>query len=238
MDRYILLASERTGGSYFGVPQINPIVDYPLLVVRDQAEMTGAVQECINSGLMAGHKITSMGWERIEALRKTQPDSRLAFVAMSFADDLLSAYTDGIKPGIEDTNYFSAYRLDKVEHNDKIDDHILADIRRAGLIVADFSHNRGSVYFEAGYALGLGIPESSGLVVSKDFDQIQFDTRQYPYIVWGDCCRGCARDLGTASQRTGCRDPPAHPGCDIASARLDKRSATRAGVIWNPSSSG
>jgi nucleoside 2-deoxyribosyltransferase len=35
-------------------------------------------------------------------------------------------------------------------------DRVLARIREARFVVADFSGNRGGVYYEAGFALGLG----------------------------------------------------------------------------------
>ena len=63
----------------------------------------------------------------------------------------------GIMPGIEDAGY-KPYLVDEDEHIDKIDDKIIAEIRRSRFIVADFTHGekgaRGGVYFEAGFALG------------------------------------------------------------------------------------
>ena len=54
-------------------------------------------------------------------------------------------------------------------------------------MVADFTQGedgaRGGVYFEAGFAQGLGIP----VIYSchKDsIDKLHFDTRQYAHIVW------------------------------------------------------
>jgi len=49
--------------------------------------------------------------------------------------------------------------------------------------VCDFTGHRGSVYFEAGFAMGLGKP----IIWScrKDyFKDCQFDTRQYNHIEW------------------------------------------------------
>ena len=48
---------------------------------------------------------------------------------------------------------------------DKIDDEIIGEIRRSRFLVADFTHGdkgaRGSVYYEAGFAYGLGLPVGS-----------------------------------------------------------------------------
>jgi hypothetical protein len=43
-------------------------------------------------------------------------------------------------------------RVDRIEHNDDIDDRILAEIRAADFAVADLTYARPSAYFEAGFA--------------------------------------------------------------------------------------
>jgi nucleoside 2-deoxyribosyltransferase len=76
-------------------------------------------------------------------------------------------------------------RVDRVEHSENINDKIIADIRRAEFVVADFSFHPAGVYFEAGFALGL-----HRLVVwtcrQDEFktDKVHFDTRPYNHIVW------------------------------------------------------
>ena len=68
---------------------------------------------------------------------------------------------EGLRRGIEDAGY-QALRIDKKEDVVKIDDEIISEIRRSRFLVADFTQGndgaRGGVYFEAGFALGLGIP--------------------------------------------------------------------------------
>lgn len=50
-------------------------------------------------------------------------------------------------------------------------------------MIADFTGNRNGVYFEAGFAMGLGIPVI--WTCRKDhIDNVHFDTRQYNHIVW------------------------------------------------------
>ena len=113
-----------------------------------------------------------------------------AFVAMWLDDETEGVYETGISKAITDTGY-KDYRVDKgiVHSSDagKIDDTIIAEIRRSRFVVADFTHGekgiRGSVYYEAGFAHGLGIP----VVYSCRQDQIKelhFDTRQYYHIAW------------------------------------------------------
>jgi nucleoside 2-deoxyribosyltransferase len=74
-------------------------------------------------------------------------------------------------------------RLDQVEHNNKIDDEIIATIRRSKFLVADLTGHRGGVYFEAGFALGLGLPVI-WLCREDDIQQVHFDNRQYNFITW------------------------------------------------------
>jgi len=66
----------------------------------------------------------------------------------------------------------------RLEHNEKIDDLIVAEIRKSGLVVADFTGDRGGVYFEAGYARGLGLPVI--WPCRKDWlEKLHFDTEHY-----------------------------------------------------------
>jgi nucleoside 2-deoxyribosyltransferase len=129
-------------------------------------------------------KLTANGWNRIAELESNKPgaDSIQAFVAMSFEGSLDSAYQNGIKKAIEAADY-KAIRIDLKEHNEKICDSIGAEIRKSRFMVADFTGHRAGVYFEAGYALGLGIP----VIWTCREDELantHFDTRQYNHIDW------------------------------------------------------
>ena len=68
---------------------------------------------------------------------------------MSFDKSLDQAWTEGLKLGIEDCGY-SALRVDAKEHNEKICDVIVAEIRQSKFLIADFTIHRNGVYFEAG----------------------------------------------------------------------------------------
>jgi len=115
-------------------------------------------------------------------------ESATAFVAMWFAPDVTQAYDEGIAPAVEELGY-RPVRIDRQEHNNKIDDEIIAEIRRARFVIADFSCGadgvRGGVYYEAGFAAGLGIPVIH-MVRATDVDRLHFDTRQINHIVWSD----------------------------------------------------
>ncbi len=139
-------------------------------------------------GLLAGgghFRITVNGYRQI-AHQATNPDSSQAFVAMWFNESMDDIFDNGFEPAIEAAGY-KAERIDRKPHLGKIDDQIIADIRRSRFVVADFTHGekgaRGSVYFEAGFAFGLNIPVI--FTCRKDMlDELHFDTRQYPHIAW------------------------------------------------------
>ena len=106
------------------------------------------------------------------------------FVAMSFDSSLDEIYRLGIKPAIEQDCGLEAVRIDEVPHTEKICDRMLAEIRRCQFLVADYTQHKGGVYFEDGFAMGLG-----RVVIrccqADDFG-LHFDTRQYPHIKWSD----------------------------------------------------
>jgi hypothetical protein len=129
---------------------------------------------------------TAGGWLKIEELVSRRPDTLQAFVAMWFNSATDDAYKLGIKPAIEDLGY-NSFRIDGKEHVNKIDDEIIAEIRRSKFLVADFTCEkdkvRGGVYFEAGYAMALPIPVI-WTCHKGSMGDVHFDPRQYNHIVW------------------------------------------------------
>lgn len=132
--------------------------------------------------------VTVAGYSHLAELRQRISDSSQAFVAMWFDPSLDDAWEVGIEPAIEDAGY-TALRIDKKEHMNRIDDEIIAEIRRSKFLVADFTEGdsgaRGGVYYEAGFAHGLNIPVI--FTCRKDsLEKVHFDTRQYAHIVWSN----------------------------------------------------
>ena len=101
---------------------------------------------------------------------------------MWFAEDLMPLWNEAIEPAIRLAGY-DPKRIDQHEHVNRIDDEIVAMIRRSRFVVADFTGQRGGVYFEAGYALGLGL-RVIWLCRDDELDHLHFDTRQYNFLVW------------------------------------------------------
>lgn len=109
-------------------------------------------------------------------------ESPVGFCAMWFADDVLPLWERTIQLAIDAAGYVPL-RLDKHEHNNRIDDEIIASIRRARFLVADLTAHRQGVYFEAGFAMGLGIPVV-WMVREDELSATHFDNRQFNFIVW------------------------------------------------------
>jgi len=129
-----------------------------------------------------GASVTAEGHLAYDELQRKQGSSTQGFVAMWFHESVQSAYADGIAPAIRGAGY-EPVRIDQVPHDGKIDDRIIAEIRRSRFVVADFTGHRGGVYYEAGFAHGLGL--SVIFTCHKDgLNDLHFDVRQYNTIGW------------------------------------------------------
>jgi hypothetical protein len=106
--------------------------------------------------------------------------SSIGFCAMWFNEEVASLWTSVIEPATRLAGYESL-RIDGKQHNGKIDDEIMASIRGSRFVVADFTGNRGGVYYEAGFAHGLGLPV---IFMCREGDELHFDIRQYNCIFW------------------------------------------------------
>lgn len=149
------------------------------------AETMGWVQGNQYMGGGFQGRLTIHGYDLV-AEQRTNVDSSQAFVAMWFDGSMSEPYDKGIDPAIKEAG-FKPLRIDQKEHINKIDDEIIAEIRRSRFVVADFTHGkdgaRGGVYYEAGFAQGLNLPVI--FTCRKDaVDELHFDTNHYNHIVW------------------------------------------------------
>ncbi|MGD0871312.1 MAG: hypothetical protein ABSB88_17305 [Bryobacteraceae bacterium] len=166
---------------------IDPETDCALIDTGSPEEFSFFLEHLVSRGFLEkhgnGYRVTVAGWQRVEtagAASSGQPGR--CFVAMAFDPALNDVYELGIQLAIKDCG-FEPIRVDKVEHNEKICDRILAEIRRARFLVADFTLHRKGVYFEAGFATAIGMPVIF-CCRSDELAQTHFDTRQYNHIVW------------------------------------------------------
>jgi len=130
--------------------------------------------------------ITMKGWSKYYELQQNNKESRQAFIAMSFSEEMDQIYEKALCPAVKSAGY-DPYRIDKTEHNEKICDLIIYEVKRSRFLIADITNHKKGVYFEAGYALGLGIPVIWCCKNNEDeLKNMHFDTRQYNHILWND----------------------------------------------------
>ena len=198
--RYLLLHIARRSSFPGDLIAFNAENDYPLCFATTRDEFRFYARYIFDAGLVEGQKmdmhgqcqlcLTAKGWE--EAKRVPTLESPNAFVAMSFLKEgslgasLTQAFEQAIKPAIEDdAGYSKAIRIDREDFLGDIVFEIIARIRECRFLVADVTGHRNGVYFEAGYAMGMGLPVI-WTCHKDDLAKAHFDTRNLNHIEWTD----------------------------------------------------
>lgn len=133
-------------------------------------------------GYIDGAQITPDGFAYLDKAKYSNTDSQIGFCAMWFDASVTTIWSNAISPAILDAGY-EPKRIDEHPHNNRIDDEIIALIRRSKFVVADFTGQRGGVYFEAGFALGMNLPVI-WTIKKSDLSSVHFDNRQYNFVTW------------------------------------------------------
>lgn len=126
--------------------------------------------------------ITADGWDYLEQYDRRIEERTQAFVAMSFSEDMKSIWKGPIFNAITKAGY-KPYRVDAEPHINLIDVQIISAIKDSRFVVADFTHQNLGVYFETGYAQGMGLPVIR-CVKEDDFENLHFDKNHYNFIKW------------------------------------------------------
>lgn len=80
------------------------------------------------------------------------------FIASAFGyADVDKLFDEAIQPALRKSG-IESLRVDRVEHNDDIDDKIITLMGEADFCLADLTYARPSVYYEAGFMKGSGKP--------------------------------------------------------------------------------
>lgn len=116
-------------------------------------------------------------------------DPKLVFVIIPFQDDMEPVF-EGIKAA-GDTFGLDVKRVKDVFGDYRITDQIIKMINSAKLIVADLTHERPNVYFELGYARGLG---KTVITIAREDTNLHFDVKDWTCIQYTDS-RILERDL-------------------------------------------
>jgi hypothetical protein len=132
-----------------------------------------------NNGLIA---LSVEGLLLIEEMGTKNTAALQAFVAMDFSPTMNSAWTGGFYPGLRNAG-FEPLRIDGKDYVGGITDQIMAEIRRSRFVVVDYTGQKAGVYFEAGFALGLGltvIPTCR----ADEISNLHFDIRHLNTLAW------------------------------------------------------
>ena len=132
----------------------------------------------------------SLTLEGVEAIRskKEEIQSDKCFIAMWFNDEMNKVYDDIIAPACLDAGY-QPVRVDRELYNGDITDKIIGLIRTTAFTIADYTGNRGGVYYEAGFAKGLGKEvimtcQEEWFNGKEEGKKVHFDINHINMIVW------------------------------------------------------
>lgn len=170
------------------VVEVKPKLDYPIAFCKNESEFQFLLRYLVDKGLIKAaqtgmeYVLSFDGWDRFEELNRKVTKKRQGFIAMWFDESMSEIYEKGFRQAVSDCGY-EPMRIDLKQHNNKIDDEIMVEIRNSGFLIADFTGNRGGVYFEAGFAMGLGI-DVIWTCKKSDIEILHFDTRQFNHIPW------------------------------------------------------
>lgn len=127
--------------------------------------------------------ITYKGLSKLIEINESGSESDKCFVAMSFSKSQIKT-RETIKDAIRICG-FDPILIDEqnIDSDVTINDAMIAEIKKAKFLIADFSEQKHGVYFEAGYALGQSKPVIY-LCKRSDFENSHFDINHYSHIVY------------------------------------------------------
>lgn len=165
---------------------LNLLIQQGLIRSEEFETMHRAFQNMIGSHQINPYEhefsLTPFAWQTIEEQNRGK-DSRNVFIAMSFGIEDKSKVREAIISACKEHG-FNASTVDQENYLGKITDRIYAMIKESAFIVSDYCSNNHGVYFESGYAEGLGKKVIYTVRAGKDLEELHFDTKQTNYIIW------------------------------------------------------
>ena len=191
VDKLLQFVNKNT--SYFGdTVEVTDEVIYSqegdeLYNIVDALSERGLLDDSTATDGSESVSLTLNGVEAIKNKRETTTKDK-CFVAMWFNDEMNKVYDDIIVPACMDAGY-QPVRVDRELYNGDITDKIISSIRTTAFTIADFSGNRGGVYYEAGFAKGLGKEvimtcQEEWFNGKEEGKKVHFDVNHINMIVW------------------------------------------------------
>lgn len=159
--------------------------------------LTSGVVQPMDSGMVGAVQLTRKGWEKFDQVMRAGSNSHLAFMAMEYGDpELDKVFRDHLQPAAKLAG-FDLRRNDEAPEAGLIDNRMRVQIRTSRFVVCDLSHGNNGVYWEAGFAEGIGRPVI--YTCQKSFFEDKsggphFDTKHHATVVWDPA------DLGKAAE--------------------------------------
>jgi hypothetical protein len=132
----------------------------------------------------AGYRLTFDGWARFDEFRRSLPETRIAFMAMGYANPHVDRAFSAFIGAVAQTG-FELRRLDQKPKAGLIDLRMRVEIRSAKFLVTDLTDENRGAYWEAGFAEGLGKNVYYTCEASKfDAAKTHFDTEHLLTVKW------------------------------------------------------
>ena len=149
----------------------------------DNKYINGTIHKHMQGSMLMYQGICFDGLEYIESLAQTNENSKNVFAAFYFKE-LKEIFDNDVKEIVEELGLnYTRVSSSTTDTNKTINDEIIGKIKSSKIVIADFTGQRNSVYFEAGLAMGLNIPVI-WTCKKEEEKELSFDTRQYPHILW------------------------------------------------------
>ena len=110
-----------------------------------------------------------------------------AFVVMQFTNEYTALFKEVIEPVCTDFGY-QVVRGDNVYTNGLIIEDIVRSIRECSVVIADITPNNANVYYELGFAHGIGKPAI--LLSDRSRDKLPFDISGFRLLFYDNTIGG------------------------------------------------
>jgi len=215
LEHYLQYVARHT--EYLGELVMVGSEEFAIAFARNPIEMASLTNGLVELGWVTTRVVSNTQFEVVATIAGLEHASKTAsasgmsekaFVAMWFTLEMDDIYEHHIVPAVERAGYRPLVIRAK-EHNNDVNAEIVAEIQQSRFIVADFTGQRGGVYFEAGYALGLRKPviwtcnndwfnkvvetkkdvkvggETVSAVLTEE-RRTHFDVEHFSFILWTD----------------------------------------------------
>lgn len=130
--------------------------------------------------------LQSSGRVSVQQVRvKTQQP--ICFVVMQFTDEYNALYSEGIRPTCEAFGY-NVIRADDFYNSGLIIEDITRSIRESTIVIADVTPNNANVFYEVGFAHGIGKPTI--LLSDRKREKLPFDISGFRTLFYDNTIGG------------------------------------------------